>query len=86
MPRPSAQKGVRANTKEAFKAAFTEAYETADGPVVIDCKINEDELVLPMLPRRQHGRPYHRKGGGPVKKYVIAVYVDNKFGVLDKGH
>lgn len=43
-------KGVRANTKEAFKAAFTEAYETADGPVVIDCKINEDELVLPMLP------------------------------------
>ena len=43
-------KGVRTNTKEAFKAAFTEAYETADGPVVIDCKINEDELVLPMLP------------------------------------
>ncbi len=41
--------GYRAETPEEFKKAFTAAYE-AGRPCVIDCKINEDEFVLPMLP------------------------------------
>ena len=43
-------KGLRATTKAEFETAFKQAYETVDCPVVIDCSINQDELVLPMLP------------------------------------
>lgn len=42
-------KGISARTPEEFKAAFEEAYHT-DAPVIIDCYIDEDEFVLPMLP------------------------------------
>lgn len=42
-------KGLRADTPESFEKAFREAYET-NGPVLIDCKIDQDEFVLPMLP------------------------------------
>lgn len=42
-------KGLRVATPEEFKAAFEEAYNT-DAPVIIDCLIDKDEFVLPMLP------------------------------------
>ncbi|MBQ8029842.1 MAG: biosynthetic-type acetolactate synthase large subunit [Clostridia bacterium] len=42
-------KGIRTTTAEEFEAAFKEANAT-DGPVLIDCAIDCDEFVLPMLP------------------------------------
>ncbi len=42
-------KGYRVSAPEAFKEAFDTAYHT-DGPVLIDCLIDKDEFVLPMLP------------------------------------
>ncbi len=42
-------KGMRVTTPSELKEAFKEAYNT-NGPVVIDCVINADEFVLPMLP------------------------------------
>ncbi len=41
--------GMRAADPKAFEEAFRMAF-TMDGPVVIDCLIDEDEFVLPMLP------------------------------------
>lgn len=43
-------KGNRAISPEQFKEAFKSAYENETGPIVIECPINKDELVLPMLP------------------------------------
>jgi len=42
-------KGYRVATPEEFKKVFTEAF-SYDGPVLIDCAIDKDEFVLPMLP------------------------------------
>lgn len=42
-------KGMRAADPETFADAFRTAF-AEDGPVVIDCLIDEDEFVLPMLP------------------------------------
>lgn len=42
-------KGMSASTPEEFEKVFGEAYNT-DAPVIIDCHIDEDEFVLPMLP------------------------------------
>lgn len=42
-------KGVRTKTAEEFKEAFENA-KNSDGPVIIDCLIDCDEFVLPMLP------------------------------------
>ncbi len=42
-------KGVMTKTPEEFKAAFEEAYASG-GVTVIDCMIDKDEFVLPMLP------------------------------------
>ncbi len=42
-------KGTRVASKEGFKEAFEKAFKE-DGPVVIDCAIDCDEFVLPMLP------------------------------------
>ena len=42
-------KGLRAETPEDFEKAFRVAY-AENGPCVIDCKIDCDEFVLPMLP------------------------------------
>lgn len=42
-------KGMRAATPEEFTEAFRTAF-AENGPVVIDCLIDEDEFVLPMLP------------------------------------
>ena len=42
-------KGFRCATVEEFDQAFRQAYAT-DGPVIIDCLIDKDEFVLPMLP------------------------------------
>ena len=41
--------GEAVNTLEALDAALTRAFAT-DGPYLVDCTIDKDELVLPMLP------------------------------------
>lgn len=41
--------GERAQTKEEFDAALDKAFKT-NGPFVIDCMIDMDEKVLPMIP------------------------------------
>ena len=40
--------GIRATTKEEFKEAFAKALN-ADGPVLIDCQIDLDDKVWPMV-------------------------------------
>ena len=40
--------GYRATTKEEFDSIFAEAYKK-NVPVVIDCKVDSDEFVLPMV-------------------------------------
>ena len=42
-------KGYRACTQEEFERAFSEAF-AYDAPAVIDCHIDPEELVLPMIP------------------------------------
>ena len=42
-------KGSRADSLEALDAALKEAFN-GNGPYVIDCTIDQDEFVLPMLP------------------------------------
>ncbi len=42
-------KGTRVSTKEEFEKAFSEAFKE-NGPVIIDCAIDSDAFVLPMLP------------------------------------
>lgn len=42
-------KGLRAYDEESLAKALDEAFET-DGPVIIDCLIEKDERVLPMIP------------------------------------
>ncbi len=42
-------KGYACDTMEEFEKAFSEAYKSG-GPVVIDCHIGMDEMVLPMTP------------------------------------
>ncbi len=41
--------GMKADTPDALEAALDAAF-AADGPFLIDCRINKDEFVLPMLP------------------------------------
>ena len=41
--------GAKADTLDELKAAFEKAFNT-DGPFLIDCAIDKDEFVLPMLP------------------------------------
>ena len=41
--------GERAETLEALEAALDKAF-SYDGPFVIDCTVDKDEFVLPMLP------------------------------------
>lgn len=41
--------GMRVSTVSEFKDAFLKAY-SVNGPVIIDCEIDCDEFVLPMLP------------------------------------
>jgi acetolactate synthase-1/2/3 large subunit len=42
-------KGFRATNIQEFKTVFTEALKTP-GPVWIECLIDRDEKVLPMIP------------------------------------
>ena len=42
-------KGYLCTTMEEFEKAFKEAYENGT-PAVIDCRIDMDEMVLPMTP------------------------------------
>ena len=41
--------GTRVCTPEALDEALTKAF-SADGPYLIECMIDKDEFVLPMLP------------------------------------
>ena len=41
--------GTRATTLEELDAALTQGF-AADGPFLIDCILDKDEFVLPMLP------------------------------------
>ncbi len=41
--------GTKADTLDELKAAFEKAF-SCDGPFLIDCTIDKDEFVLPMLP------------------------------------
>ena len=41
--------GCVAESLDELKSAFDKAFN-ADGPFVIDCRIDKDEFVLPMLP------------------------------------
>ncbi len=45
-------KGLRAYDKKSLDAALDEAYAT-NGPVIVDCLIEKDERVLPMIPPGQ---------------------------------
>ncbi|MFV0496825.1 MAG: biosynthetic-type acetolactate synthase large subunit [Candidatus Fimivivens sp.] len=51
-------KGLRAETIAEFETCFKEAL-SADGPCVIDCLIEKDEMVMPMIP-----------GGASVKEAI----------------
>lgn len=42
-------RGERVSTKEEFEEAFSKAFKE-NGPVIIDCAIDSDAFVLPMLP------------------------------------
>lgn len=42
-------KGFRAETEDELRSAFEKAF-ASDGPVVVECMINKDEFVLPMMP------------------------------------
>lgn len=42
-------KGIVAKTPEEMKNAAKEAFET-EGTVIVDCRIDSDEMVLPMIP------------------------------------
>ncbi len=41
--------GTKADTLDELEAALTKAFATS-GPFVIDCRVDKDEFVLPMLP------------------------------------
>lgn len=45
-------KGLRAYDKKSLDVALDEAYAT-NGPVIVDCLIDKDERVLPMIPPGQ---------------------------------
>lgn len=42
--------GEAVSTHEELTAALTRAFDQTEGPYVIDCRIDKDEFVLPMLP------------------------------------
>lgn len=42
-------KGLRADDKESLDKALKQAFET-DGPCLIDCIIDKDDMVMPMIP------------------------------------
>lgn len=42
--------GYRVTNMEELKEAFDKAFAVEDGPVIIECMIGKDELVLPMVP------------------------------------
>ena len=51
--------GYRVTTQEDFDMIFTRAY-SEKGPVVIDCQVDKDEFVLPMIPP-----------GAPIKDLIL---------------
>ncbi len=42
--------GIGASTPEEFKAALDKAWEINDRPVLIECKVEQEEMVFPMVP------------------------------------
>ena len=59
-------KGVVTNTLDEFRTAFETAYNSND-VTLIDCRIDKDEFVLPMMP-----------AGGTIKEMIV-----KKEGVID---
>ena len=57
--------GLKADSLEQLDAAFKQAF-ACDGPIVIDCAIDKDEFVLPMLPP-----------GGSMDDIIVKVGEDN---------
>ncbi|MDD6478286.1 MAG: biosynthetic-type acetolactate synthase large subunit [Oscillospiraceae bacterium] len=57
--------GYRVSTPEEFSKVFKTAFEK-DGPVLIDCAIDKDEFVLPMLPP-----------GGSIDDIIVEKEVDS---------
>lgn len=51
-------KGVRCTDLESFKNELKKALETPDCPTIIDCVIDKDERVLPMIPAGKSVRNY----------------------------
>ncbi len=43
-------RGVRVETPAALDAALTEAWKSADAPMLIECRVQLDEMVFPMVP------------------------------------
>lgn len=43
-------KGFRTETKSEFEGVFREAFKNCIGPCFIECPVDKDEFVLPMLP------------------------------------
>ncbi|MFQ6096441.1 MAG: thiamine pyrophosphate-dependent enzyme, partial [Armatimonadota bacterium] len=43
-------RGIRVETPEQLDAAFETALARRDGPTIIDCIIEEEENVFPMIP------------------------------------
>ncbi len=43
-------RGVRVETPDALDAALTEAWKSADAPMLIECRVQMDEMVFPMVP------------------------------------
>lgn len=58
-------KGTRVMDKDGFRQAFADAFKE-NGPVVIDCLIDSNEFVLPMLPP-----------GGSMDDVIIEVKEEN---------
>ena len=59
-------KGFKAETTQEFADAFKKAFSN-DGPSVIDCSVDCDEFVLPMLPP-----------GGSIDDIITEIKEDEK--------
>jgi acetolactate synthase small subunit len=76
--------GERVDSLDALNLALKRAFQVA-GPYVIDCKIDADELVLPMLPPGGSLDDLITKvEGEKMSKYTVAVLVRNQTGVLNR--
>ena len=66
-----------------LRAALADALQRT-GPVLIDCRIDKDERVLPMIPAggTVDDIVADEKGENTMEKYILSVIVQNNAGVL----